>query len=107
MPTSIEEIKKTGKFSWGKPIAWYEIGPYALLEYHPYKYEDSRRTRWFSDKTEFYGWIDGKACHESWPSLETGIVGLIIRKWAGLNNRNIGRAFCRGIQAPPYEKEEK
>ena len=104
MSTDIEEIKKTGKFTWGQPVKWHEIGPYTLLEFHPYKHERiGGRTNEFLEETEFHGWLDGKDCHESWPSLETGIIGLIRDKYKGAIG--LEYFFCRGIQAPPYEEK--
>jgi len=105
--SQIEETKNTGKFTWGQPVKWHEIGPYTLLEYHQHDYDAFSGTSGkFSKEVSFHGWIEGKDTHESWPSLETGIIGLIARKYVGLNNNRIAYVFCRGIQAPPYDKKE-
>jgi len=105
MSSSIEEIKKTGEFTWGKLVAWHEIGPYTLLEYHPHKFKDNRAIHnEYTDEVSFHGWIDGKDIHESWPTLETGIIGLICKKHSG--GSALEYFFCRGIQAPLYDGKE-
>lgn len=93
----IKRIKKSGKFVWGNPIKWHEIGPYTLLEYECK----------ISKKTSFYGWIHGKRTNSSWDSLETGLIGLFVRKSLGMNNDNIAIMVCRGIGIIGNEIESK
>jgi len=103
----IEEIKKERSFVWGEMIAWHELGPYTLVEYHPWKRKGCSVLRGIpSEEIAFYGWIDSKSSGESWPTLETGIAGLIGKKYAGLNNGGVGYYFCKMIDAPPYDKKE-
>jgi hypothetical protein len=59
MSSSIEEIKKTGKFTWGKPISWHEIGPYTLLEYHTNNCDPFVDGK-YTEEVLFHGWFDGK-----------------------------------------------
>lgn len=106
MSSEIEQIKQTGKFHWGEPIAWHQIGPYTIIEYHPWEVVGFRIIHGSPSKeTSFHGWIDGKDEHESWPTLETAIIGLIAAKYAGMNNGGLGYRICRMLEAPPYDKE--
>ena len=96
------KIAKT--FPWGGPITWHQIGPYALLEFYPWEVHGPHvRKGVIGDELSFHGWIDGEDSHESWPTLETGIAGLIGRKYAGANNGGVGYYFCRMVEAPPYD----
>jgi len=105
MSSSIEEIKKTGKFTWGQPIKWHEIGPYTLLEYYPWESDGCLvKPGTPSKEISFHGWLDGENVNSSWPSLECGLAGLMGRKYAS-HIREIGCLFCKMIDAPPYEKK--
>lgn len=107
MSTKISEIKKTGKFTWGEPWNFYEIGPYTILKFHLWEFKDGHKTGEISSEWAYHGWIDGEDAHESWPSLETAITGLIGRKYAGPNNGGVGYYFCKMVDAPPYDKTKE
>lgn len=99
---------KYGKFPWGQPIERYEVGPYSILKYHPRKTTGSIvLNEPDPDKVSYHGWIDGEDVHESWPTLETCLAGLIGRKYAGNNNGGVGYYFCKMVSAPPYDTEGK
>ena len=100
------EIEKN--FTWGTFIQWHEIGPYLLIEYHPWKTKGCTILKGYPCyDISFHGWIDGKDTNESFPTLETGITGLIGKKYAGLNNGGVGYYFCKMIDAPPYNMREE
>jgi hypothetical protein len=107
--SEIEQIKHTGKFVWGEPTQWHKIGPYTILEFHPWKTKGHTIITGEPDtrEKEFHGWIDGKDNHESWPTLETAIIGLIATKYTGINNAGLGYRVCRMFEAPPYDKHMK
>ncbi len=103
----IDTVKTTNKFTWGEPINTYTVDSYEILKYHPWKVTKGQvHQHPDRSKVSFHGWIDGKDIHESWPTLETCIAGMIGRKYGGLNC-NVGYYFCKMIDAPPYNKKEK
>jgi len=101
-----ERVKCAEKFPWGKPLEWFEIGPYTILKFNPRIVENgcASTKSHISKEVSYHGWIDGKDSNESWPTPETCIAGLIGRKWAGDNNGGVGYYFCRMVEAPPYNK---
>lgn len=103
----IEKIKQTGKFTWGQPVEWFEIGPYTLLAFHPRERVGYRLLDgvYDSDVTNYHGWVDGEDTNESWPTLETALAGVMGLNWAGNNNGGVGYYFCKMIDAPPYDKK--
>ena len=104
-----EQLEIEKDFPWGEPIEWMEIDPYTILKYHPWKRYDYRILKGQPDYDEvsFHGYLDGKDVHESWPTLETALAGLMGYKWAGNNNGGVGYYFCKMIDAPPYDEESK
>lgn len=103
---TIKEIKETYKFTWGEPIKWHELGDYAILEYHPWQVRGVEALKGRpAIKTSFHGWIAGKDTNESWPTIETCIIGMIGKRYAGLNNGGVEYYFCKSIDAPPYDKK--
>ena len=100
----IADIIRNKKFVWGEPIRWHQVGPYTLLEFHPWRADGCTLLHGCpSERVSFHGWVDGEDAHESWPTLETCIAGLIGLKYAGNNNGGVGYYFCKMVEAPPYD----
>lgn len=90
----------TERFPWGLIVKDHKIGPYTIREFHPHKRQGSQVTRDIDEYvTEFHGYIDGKDTHESWSTLEEAMAGLIVRKFIGMNNSQIGYHFVAGLRA--------
>ena len=86
-------------FHWGHVVKEYDIGPYTIREFHPRVREGNRVLAAIDPtKTEFYGYIDGKDTHESWPKLEDAMAGLIVRRFIGANNSAISQHFMLGLR---------
>lgn len=87
------------KFHWGLVVADHNIGPYTIREYHPGKLDGvTILSEPNMDITEFHGYIDGKDTHESWSSLDDALVGLIVKRTAGLNKSVIASHFMAGLR---------
>ena len=71
----------------------HTLGRYALLEYVQKDISNSDS----NGQTFFTGYIDGKGVHESWSSIEAGIIGVIIRDKLGMNQSAATAMIFRGL----------
>ena len=90
-------------FTWGVTRARHEVGPYGLIEYHPYK------PGTFNDVDEtqilFHGYLDGESVGEAWASMDEALAGLIVRRHLGSNFRHLGSHFVGGLLALKLDEE--
>jgi hypothetical protein len=90
----------TSNFNWGLSIQTFEVGPYSILEYHPYKSDGARITKVIDNETtQYHGYIDGKDTHESYETLDDALAGLIVRRSLGTDHSQINQHFIAGIAA--------
>jgi hypothetical protein len=88
------------RFPWGSAIEDMEIGPYIVRAFYPEKFENNRGTGVNdTDVIHYHGYIDGKDCHESWLTLDSALVGMIVRRNVGLDCRQINEHFMAGLGA--------
>lgn len=90
MSTLKEDLRR---FPWGTITQKHVLGQYTLIEYVQEGVSNSKE----NGQTFFSGYIDGKSVHESWGSLEAGIIGLIVRAKLGMNQSAAVAHICRGI----------
>lgn len=75
------------KFPWGQIIEEWEIGPYRIAKYHPYKTPRvglphlPRAAE--TDRTEYHIWVDGKDTHTGALTLEGALLLAIATKSLG------------------------
>lgn len=83
----------------GHVIKTYVVGPYTIHEYHPHKIEGSNYLREIDkEATMFYGYVEGGKQREIWETLDDALVGLVVKRNAGLNNSAIARHFIAGLR---------
>lgn len=88
------------RFSWGRVVDRFEIGPYTLLAFHPRIVEGGRRLREIDEtKTHYHGYIGGKDTNESWSTLEDAMAGIIVKRILGPNHHAINYHFVSGLRA--------
>ena len=89
------------RFPWGLIIEDVTLGPYTVRSYHPAKYDQNGYGTGDNDTDaiHYHGYIDGKDCNEGWLTLDEALVGMIVRRIAGPNNRQISRHFMAGLNA--------
>ena len=85
------------KFAWGTVIERHRVGPYTLVEYHPFK--SDVRAMVDTDVTLYYGVIDGVDQKESWEKLDEALAGLIVRRALGSDHRGVAAHFIAGVRA--------
>jgi hypothetical protein len=96
--TDIYEIKNGFPFNWGEALSVYDVGPYTILAFHPWKRDGFTVLTGEADKTitHFHGWIKGKDSHTSWETLDGALAGLIAYRHDGSNCR-AGEYFIRSL----------
>ncbi len=93
--TDVEFIKSVGKFTWGIPTVWHQLGNIDILEFQRYelneKNEDgSRKLMTGKNAVQFHVFIDGRDTCHSFYSLDSAAVGAIGYKREGPNSRAAG-----------------
>lgn len=76
------------RFTWGLVIRIHTVGPYDIIEYHPWK--SVRGTVHTGDpdpiRTEFHVYVRGKSTSESFGSLDAALAGAIAYRSEGPNH---------------------
>lgn len=76
--TDLEEVReRRARFTWGKVVAFHDIGRYTLIEYHGREDKDGRATGNLEEKTSFHIYVDGRSMSSSASSLESGLIHAI------------------------------
>lgn len=100
--TNLAIIKdKLDLFTWGSIVRLYTVGPYDIVEYHPWK--RSLRGTVFTgegdaDKTEFHVYVDGKSTSHGFGTLDAALAGAIAYRIEGPNHA-ADRYFIRSIRS--------
>lgn len=91
-------------FTWGKVISEHEIGPYQIVEYHPYKSggtpvdERGRRLpREVEAHTLFHVYYDGQDSNQSTNTLEGAMLVAISCKTLGRHAEGLSM-LCRALK---------
>lgn len=92
--TDLSHLRKfPSAFTWGRIVAFYDLGPYTIAEYDP-------RTR--DPKLEmsnYHVWVDGKNTHHGARSLEEAILLAIgIRNLGANSGPHMARAAFKILQ---------
>lgn len=85
-------VKAGDRFTWGSAVAFHEVGPYRIIEYHPRKTKGSIVTREIDyDKTSFHLYIQHdigiKDCCEGFDTLDAALAGGIAFRAEGHHHR--------------------
>jgi len=91
-------------FTWGKVVDSHEIGPYQIVEYHPYKSgaapvdERGRRLpREVEAQTMFHVYFDGEDTNQSTQTLEGAMLVAISHKKLGRHAPGLAM-LCRALK---------
>jgi len=74
-------------FPWGPIERVHEIGEYQIVEYHPQVFKNCCGTGKHHDYTQFHPYRDGKSDGNSYCSLDDALIGVIARKYDGINSQ--------------------
>jgi hypothetical protein len=90
------------RFTWGTVIAIYTVGPYDIVEYHPWKRNERSRNVLTGDpdlgKTEFHVYVEGKSTSHGFASLDGALAGAIAYRVEGPNHA-ADRYFIRALHS--------
>lgn len=94
--TDLKAVLEGEPFTWGEVLQSWVVGPYAVVEYHPWKADGclvltgkpNRRVRMF------HGWAGGRDTSHSWASLEAALAGVMAYYMDGPNSP-AGEMFMR------------
>lgn len=83
--TDLDAIRNGAQFTWGTAIHLHEVGPYSILEFHPWKRDGVSIVTGDPDtsKTQFHSWVDGKNTSHSYASLDAALAGCIAHRYEG------------------------
>jgi len=88
--TELDALKRGEPFTWGEVVAIHVVGPYAVVEHHPWMRTESRTVlTGVADphETEFHPYVDGQDCSQGFGSLEAALAAAIAYKAEGSNHR--------------------
>lgn len=94
--STIHEMIKGHKYTWGKLVKIHEIGEYKVVEYFSYKYENNHRTDGYEETASFHPYINDQDTNNSYESLDAALVGVIAYKQDGPNSQ-AARFFMKMI----------
>ena len=83
-------FQKEKPFTWGEPVTTWFIGPYTIMEYHPWKRVDgitSDHTQSDQTKKMYHGWVNGRDTCWGSTDLDAMVAHLIAYKNDGINTR--------------------
>jgi hypothetical protein len=84
-------------FTWGEFISFHEVGEYSIIEYHPWKSENSSIfTGQPSKEISFHPYINGRDLSTSFSSLDEALAFCIAYKFDGCNT-SAHYYFIKGI----------
>lgn len=91
-------------FTWGKVVAEHEIGPYQIVEYHPYKsgsaptdHQGRRVKRETEAGTAFHVYCNGDDTNQSARTLEGAMLVAISHKTLGRHAPGLAM-LCRALR---------
>jgi hypothetical protein len=94
--TDVELLRIGAKFTWGRLLEPYEVGPYLVWQYVP--------TNAAFGETQYHLWLleDGKWCDqlESYSSLDGALIGAICKR---RNKSSIAARFMAKMLDPDPE----
>jgi len=77
------------RFVWGRIVEEYEIGPYHIARYQPYKDGGQPRTVDESRANEYHVWVDGEDTSNGAMTLEGAMLIAIAHKSLGPHPRGL------------------
>ena len=75
-------MRPTERFTWGRIVAEYEIGPYHIVAYHP-TLPSNKGEGVDETVTHHHLWIDGKDTHTSAVTLEGAMILAVATRTLG------------------------
>jgi len=78
-------MRPSERFVWGRIVEEYEIGPYHIAKYQPYK----PGTREPDESHQYHVWVDGKDTSEGAWTLEGAMLIAIAHKSLGPHPRGL------------------
>ena len=73
--TDYEKVKARPRlFTWGKVVAWHEVGRYQILEYKGREYKNHSPTGALEEHSSFHIYVDKKSTSHGAVSLESALV---------------------------------
>ena len=87
--SELDSVKRGLPFTWGEVVAIHVVGPYAIVEYHPWKCSESRMVLTGQpdpDAIEFGTYVDGRNCQHSYGTLDAALAGCIAYRIEGPNH---------------------
>jgi hypothetical protein len=85
-------------FTWGRIVAFHDLGPYTIAGFHPISYTGESKTKHL-DVTEYHVWVDGKDTCTGAKSLEEAILlGIGIRNLGANSGPHMARAAFKILQ---------
>ncbi len=87
--TKLELLKSGASYTWGELLHIYEMGEYAIVEYHPWKVKSPQVLTGNADVSmrEFHCYVRGDDCACSRESLDSALAYCIAYKHEGANTR--------------------
>lgn len=86
--TNLTLLRRGTPYTWGQVIAIHEIGPYTIVESHPWLEQDGRIRTGVPDPTsiEFHTYVNGLCCSHSYPTLDEALAGCMAYRAEGPNH---------------------
>jgi len=87
--TKLDELKLGYRFTWGKILQIFEIGPYAIASFHPWKTDGATVLDGKTDfeKIHYHVWVYGKDTCHTYDSLDEAMAGCIAYRSEGANHQ--------------------
>lgn len=85
-------IKEGQLFIWGEAIKLHEVGPYSILEFHPWQSRGISSYPCTPDRgvIRFHAWVNSADTHHGFSSLDAALVGCVAYAHEGCNHRADG-----------------
>ncbi len=96
--TDLEEVRRSpGRFTWGKVVAFHNIGRYTFVEYYGRAYKNGHPTGEMEIMSTFHIYVDGKSTSNSAASLESALIHAIALGKLEVNHANHMTTACLKI----------
>lgn len=76
-------MRPSERFVWGRIVEEYEVGPYHIAKYEPFKFNVSPRVIDDTKAPEYHVWVDGKDTSTGALTLESALLAAIAHKSLG------------------------
>lgn len=102
--TDLDKVLQGEQFTWGEDQQIYKIGPYTIIEYHPWKRQQREVLVGEPDHSVllFHCYVDGKDTSRGAPNLSAALAECIALKHDGPNTQ-AAYYFLKMIGAPIEE----